>query len=399
MRNTLNKSLIFLLLIGLSCNTGDDNASLGDDGVILTDDTVAGTTLELVQAFPQLSFTRPVDLQSPSDGSNRIFVVEQRGVISSFSNDPDVGAATVFLDMENLVFDDASEMGLLGMAFHPNFSSNGYFYVYYNPTNTISRISRFEVSAGSPNQASLNSEEIVLEFTQPFTNHNGGQLAFGPDGFLYISSGDGGDGGDPFENAQDLGTLLGAILRIDVNNKEAALNYAIPTDNPFVNQANARGEIYAYGLRNPWRMSFDTDTGLLWAADVGQGRWEEIDIIESGNNYGWDILEANQCFGVNGCDDTNLTPPWFEYNHDNDDKSVTGGYVYRGSRVPQLEGKYVYGDFISGRIWALSTNLNAAPQNELLEDTNLRIASFGTDENNELYLCAFDGAIYKFQEM
>ncbi|MEX0288604.1 MAG: sorbosone dehydrogenase family protein [Flavobacteriaceae bacterium] len=398
MRNTLNKSLILLLLLGLSCNTGDDTAA-GDDAVIMTDDSVGGTSLELVQAFPQLSFSRPVDLQAPSDGTNRIFVVEQKGVINTFSNEPDVRSATVFLDIENMVFDDASEMGLLGLAFHPNFSSNGYFYVYYNPSATASRISRFEVSAGNSNMASVSSEEIILEFSQPFTNHNGGQLAFGPDGFLYISSGDGGDGGDPFENAQDLGTLLGAILRIDVNNTEGGLNYAIPSDNPFVNQAGARDEIFAYGLRNPWRMSFDTTTGLLWTADVGQGRWEEIDVIENGNNYGWDILEANQCFGVNGCDDTNLTPPWFEYNHDNDDKSVTGGYVYRGSEVTQLEGKYIYGDYISGRIWALSTDLNASPQNELLEDTNLRIVSFGTDENNELYICAFDGAIYKFQEL
>ena len=369
-----------------------------DDTVIdMTDDGTDGPTLTIVNAFPQLTFSRPVDLQAPDDGTNRSFVVEQRGVIHTFPNDPDVSAATIFLNIENRVFDGNNEMGLLGLAFHPNFVSNGFFYVNYNPNNISSRISRFQVSSSDPNVAVPDSEVVLLEFSQPYTNHNGGQLAFGPDGFLYIASGDGGSGGDPEENGQDRSTLLGAILRIDVDSNENGLNYGIPASNPFVDEEEFRDEIFAYGLRNPWRMSFDVNTGLLWAADVGQGRWEEIDIIENGNNYGWNVMEGAHCFGADNCDDTNLTLPVYEYSHDNDDLSITGGYVYRGAVISELSGKYIYADYISGRIWALSTDLNSSPENELLLDTNLEISSFGTDTNEELYFCAFDGAIYKFE--
>ncbi|MEX0274029.1 MAG: sorbosone dehydrogenase family protein, partial [Flavobacteriaceae bacterium] len=279
--------------------------------------------------------------------------------------------------------------------FHPNFSSNGYFYINYNPDVSRTRVCRFQVSASNPNQADPNSETLILEFQQPFNNHNGGQLAFGPDGMLYISSGDGGSGGDPDGHAQNLTNLLGAILRIDVNTPANGLNYGIPADNPFLGQPGARGEIYAYGLRNPWRMSFDVNDGTLWTGDVGQNEYEEIDIIKKGANYGWNILEGNHCFNANSCDTEAYEAPIFEYPQTNKNQSVTGGYVYHGSTVEQLSGKYVYGDFVSGRIWTLETNGSA---NTEIMDTNLGIASFGTDAQNELYICAFDGKVYKFVE-
>ncbi|NAS30609.1 glucose sorbosone dehydrogenase [Flavobacteriaceae bacterium R38] len=376
-------------LILFACSSSDDNETTPPPPPIPSE-------IEIVNAFPALRFTRPLDFQSPNDGTNRAFVVEQRGIINVFPNNADVQSSAVFLNIENIVDDSEEEMGLLAVAFHPNYDANGYFYVNYSSSRTLSRVSRFQVSSANSNVADPNSELVLLEIPQPFTNHNGGKLTFGPDGFLYIASGDGGSGGDPQGNAQNRMNLLGAILRIDVDRVENGLNYAIPIDNPFINDNNARDEIFAYGLRNPWRISFDIQTGTLWAGDVGQNQFEEIDIIESGNNYGWNILEGFNCFGANDCDQTNLTPPVFEYSHDNGDLSITGGYVYRGNAIPELQGRYIYGDFVSGRIWAL-TNSGTSPANELIEDTNLNISSFGTDNANELYICSFDGAIYRFE--
>ena len=363
----------------------------------------ASAQTQLEVAFPSLSFQRPVDLQPPGDGSNRLFVVEQAGRIQVFENNSSVNSPKTFLDIRDRVRSvfngGGNEMGLLGLAFHPNYASTGYFYVNYtadNPRRTV--ISRFSVQPGEPNAADPNSELVVLEFNQPYSNHNGGQLTFGPDGYLYIGTGDGGSGGDPQNNAQNLRTLLGAMLRIDVDHPSGGKNYGIPSDNPFVgNSRGYREEIYVYGLRNPWRFAFDAVTGWLWAADVGQNAIEEIDLIEKGKNYGWRIMEGNSCYNPpSGCDTTGLEMPIWQYNH-SVGQSITGGYVYRGSRNPELVGAYIYGDYVSGRIWALRYDGSNPPQNTLLANSGLNIASFGMDAANELYLCSFDGKIYRFK--
>ena len=368
-----------LLIILFSCQSNDSNIELIDE---------EAKTIALIEPFPNLSFSQPLDLQTPVDDTNRLFVVEKRGRIVVFENDLASMTTTNFLNLTNI--STTSEQGLLGLAFHPNYNSNGYFYVYYTPTASLSVISRFTVSADA-NVADSGSEEVLLEIPQPLTNHNGGQISFGPDGFLYIAIGDGGGGGDPDNNSQNRSNLLGKILRIDVDNRENGLNYAIPSSNPFVNDAKVRPEIYAYGLRNPWRMSFDMQNGTLWTGDVGQGEREEINVITSGGNYGWKILEGTSCFSGD-CETTGLTAPVFEYGHDNGDRSITGGFVYRGAAIPSLNGKYIYGDFVSGRIWSLNTADNTI---ELVLESRLSIASLGTDNDNELYVCAFDGSIYK----
>ncbi|WP_339656971.1 PQQ-dependent sugar dehydrogenase [uncultured Maribacter sp.] len=350
---------------------------------------IVDDSISLSNAFPNLIFSKPLDLQSPQDGTNRIFVAEKGGVIKSFDNMGSTESVFTFLDISNKTA-TASELGLLGFAFHPDYITNGFLYVTYTPSESLAVISRFKVSETNTNVVDTSSETILLEIPQPETNHNGGQLAFGPDGYLYIASGDGGGAGDPDGNAQNLETLLGKILRIDVNINDAGLNYTIPIDNPFVDNENARGEIYAYGLRNPWRFSFDNQTNTIWAADVGQDNLEEIDLIVKGGNYGWNILEGTSCYQATECDATDLIAPLYEYGHSTNDKSVTGGYVYRGNKLPNLKGYYIYGDFISGRIWAL----DQAGNNKLLLETGLNISSFGIDENNELYLCSFDGKIY-----
>jgi hypothetical protein len=350
-------------------------------------------------AFPNLSFVRPVDLQDPGDGTNRLFVVEQRGIIWVFENTPDVAQKKLFLDIRDRVNDVGNEEGLLGLAFHPDYADSGHFYVDYtalDPRRTV--VARYQVTAANPDSADHNSEFVVLEVNQPRENHNGGRVVFGPDGFLYIGMGDGGGSGDPNGNGQNLTTLLGALLRIDVDTTTVSANYGIPPDNPFAgNVQGYREEIFAYGLRNPWRFSFDLDTGRLWLADVGQNLYEEIDVIEVGKNYGWNIMEGLHCYQPpSGCDMTGLELPIWEYDHGLGN-SVTGGYVYRGSRRPDLVGKYIYADYVSGLIWALEYDGVNPPSNSLLLDTSVNIASFGTDHNDKLYICAFDGNIYQFE--
>lgn len=350
-----------------------------------------------VVAFPELSFTRPVDLQTPSDGSNRLFVVEQAGVINVFPNSAGTTSKKTFLDIRSKVDDGGNEEGLLGLAFHPEYASNGYFYVNYTatrPNRTV--ISRFKVSSSNPDEADPTSEVVLLTFEQPYSNHNGGQVSFGPDGYLYIAAGDGGSGGDPHGNGQKLSTLLGKILRIDVNNTSAGRQYSIPADNPFAgNKQGYREEIYAYGLRNPWRFSFDPATGTLWTGDVGQNAWEEIDIIEKGGNYGWNTMEGNHCFDPkSGCKRDGLKLPIHEYDR-NEGISVTGGFVYRGPSLKALTGKYVYADYATRRIWALDASNRSRPANSLLLEANFNISSFGVDKDQELYLCGFDGKIHK----
>lgn len=256
-------------------------------------------------------------------------------------------------------------------------------------------VARFTVSG---NQVDLGSRVTILTFTQPFSNHNGGQLAFGPDGYLYISTGDGGSGGDPQGHGQNRQTFHGNILRIDVNDQGPRGNYVIPSDNPFV--GNSEGyleEIYAYGLRNPWRFSFDSVTGRLWAADVGERTVEEINIIRKGKNYGWNIMEGSLCFNPpTGCDTTGLELPVYEYRHPLG-RSITGGYVYNGSELPLLRGAYIYGDYVTGLIWGLWYHEEHEPVNYTLTDTDLKISCFGIDEDDELYLTAFDGKIYRLK--
>jgi len=347
----------------------------------------------VVEAFPNLTFKRPTDLQCARDGSHRLFVVEQDGVIRVFNNDPAEKTSAVFLDLRSRVDDSGNEMGMLGLAFHPDFGSHPEFFVDYTAskmTKRITRVSRFTAPA-KQSGGIASSEETVIEIDQPYANHNGGQVAFGPDGMLYIALGDGGSAGDPHGNAQDVRSLLGKLLRIDVSKRP----YGIPKDNPFASGANhARGEIFAYGLRNPWRFSFDRANGQLWAGDVGQNTYEEIDIIGKGKNYGWDCREAAHSFqpASEQCDlcqsAHDLVDPVWEYGR-TQGISVTGGYVYRGKALPDLVGWYVYADYGSGNVWALRMQDGKAV-NRLLTNAHALISTFGVDENDELYLCAHD---------
>ncbi len=343
----------------------------------------------LKDEFPNLSFHSLVGLYHPDNDTNRLWVVEQGGVIQVFPDDSSIAATKVFLDIHDSVA-SGGELGLLGLAFHPHYSSNGFFYVDYtrdNPLRTV--VSRFHVSLSNPDSADLSSEVILLEQLQPFVNHNGGQLAFGQDGYLYIAFGDGGSAGDPLGNGQDKSTLLGKILRINVDSTSGMQHYTIPPDNPFYGDTIARQEIYAYGLRNPWRFSFDRQT--FWCADVGQNSWEEIDTIARGRNYGWNTMEGKHCFSPSvGCDTSGLTLPIWEYDHDSGRCSVTGGFVYSGSAIPSLTGKYIYSDYCTGEIWALSTTASL-PSNSFLLNAGRSISSFGEDSRHEIYVCDYDG--------
>ncbi|MDH3252610.1 MAG: PQQ-dependent sugar dehydrogenase, partial [Ignavibacteria bacterium] len=292
------------------------------------------------------------------------------------------------------------EQGLLGLAFHPQYIANGFFFVNYtkdNPRRTV--ISRFSVSVSNPDSADAESEVVFLEIDQPFPNHNGGGLLFDADGYLYIALGDGGSAGDPANNGQDRSSLLGKILRIDVDVPSAGRNYSIPPTNPYFQAASGfREEIYAYGFRNPWRISFDPATGRLWTGDVGQGAWEEIDVVESGGNYGWRIMEGNQCYNPSvNCNTNGLIPPVWEYGHSNENGcSVTGGYVYRGNSVPGLTGAFVYGDYCTGRIWALRFDGQSPPLNSIIVEAGFSVSTFGIDSRNELYVCSYNnGRVFR----
>ncbi|MCW9705991.1 PQQ-dependent sugar dehydrogenase [Fodinibius salsisoli] len=382
--------LIFFMFV-TGCSAADKSSDQS------TDNPAIDNAYHIEEAFPELEFTRPVDLQDPGDGSNRLFVVEQRGIISVFPNDPQVQEVTTFLDIEERVDDRSNEEGLLGLAFHPDYQQNGYFYVNYTTPDSKTHISRFQVAPDDPDKAVASSEQVLLSYEQPYGNHNGGGVAFGPDGYFYIAVGDGGSGGDPHGHGQNRKTLLSNILRIDVDNPDDGKKYGIPSDNPFVNNDQGyREEIYAYGLRNVWRFSFDPENGRLWAGDVGQNRFEEIDIVKKGGNYGWNTMEAKHCFSPKeNCNQSGLEPPVWEYDRSQGDVSVTGGFVYRGPSHAELQGLYIYADYVSGRIWALDYSDMDNPVNTEIVDANVAISSFGVDADNELYLCAFDGNIYK----
>lgn len=337
-----------------------------------------------LKLFPVASgFNKPVHLTHAGDGSGRQFVVEQAGRILILQN----GAInpTPFLDIINIVGSDANEQGLLSVAFHPHYPDNGFFFVNYTNKDGDTVIARYGVS-NDPNVADPNSAKILLTIDQPYANHNGGQIAFGPDGYLYIGMGDGGAAGDPHNNGQTLSTLLGKILRIDVDNGDP---YGVPQNNPFVANSEARPEIWSYGWRNPWRFSFDRATGDLYIADVGQNQYEEVDVELAGSvggqNYGWRIMEASHCYESGNCDSTGLVLPTAEYDH-GQGCSVTGGYVYRGAQFPALTGTYFYGDYCSGIMWGLHQESNGGWSQAQLLSSGQTISSFGQDETGEIYL-------------
>lgn len=375
----------------------------GCDGSVRTgasDGQTPDGFVQIVDAFPGLSFQRPVGVYAPPDDSGRLFVLEQEGVVRVLSPDMGGGQAPGFLDIRDRVNDRGNEEGLLGLAFHPDFASNGLFYLDYTasgPRRTV--ISEFRLDAADPGKGDEGSERVILEVPQPYSNHNGGQIAFGPDGFLYIALGDGGSGGDPQGNGQNRRSLLGSILRIDVDHPAPGQGYGVPADNPFAGNTDGyREEIFAYGLRNPWRFSFDPATGELWAGDVGQNRIEEIDLIEKGHNYGWNVMEGSDCYEPSsGCDRTGLTSPVAEYGHELG-ISVTGGFVYRGSGIPALEGQYLYADFGSGRLWALNAATPDDPRVREILRTGMNIASLGVEASGEILLCSFDGKLYRLVE-
>lgn len=374
--------------------------------------------LEPELAFPKLKWTgwepvdengrpkplRPIYVTNAGDGSNRIFVIAQRGVVHAFEATPDASETKVFLDIRKRTtyIDKEFEEGLLGLAFHPKFKENGEFFIYYTDPPHQSVISRMRVSKDDPNKADPDFEEELIRIKQPFWNHNGGTLCFGPDGMLYIALGDGGAANDPHKNGQNLGTLLGSILRIDVDHKDKGKAYAIPKDNPFVKHEGARGEIWAYGIRNPWRISFDRKTGSLWCGDVGQNLWEEINIITRGANYGWNLREAAHMFGKNGSGPRkDLIEPVWEYDHQVG-KSITGGVVYRGKRLPELQGAYLYGDFVTGKLWVLKYDEEKQKviSNHSIASERMLVTSFGEDESGEVYftIVAADGkGLYRFE--
>jgi glucose/arabinose dehydrogenase len=337
----------------------------------------------------------PVYLTAPA-GDARLFVVEKTGRIRIVRNGAVVAAP--FLDLSARV-SDGSEQGLLGLAFDPHYAQNGRFFVDYTDKDGNTRISRFSVSSSSADVADAASESAVIEIDQPYANHNGGQVVFGPDGYLYIGMGDGGSGGDPQGHGQNAGDLLASILRVDVS---AASGYAIPADNPFVHQAGARGELWDIGLRNPWRFSFDRSGGDLYIADVGQNAWEEVDVSPASNgagrglNYGWNRMEGTHCYEGSTCDRQGLTLPVLEYDHA-DGCSITGGYVYRGSAVPALRGMYFYADYCSG--WVRSFTFAGGRATDPRSWPSLRpggqITSFGEDANGELYILQSDGKVFR----
>ena len=368
-------------------------------------DTSEVAGVDLAPAFPGIKWAawddgsesgkgeafRGILLTHFGDGSGRIVVGEQRGTIHIV--DPkDPTKSTVFMNIRDRVrySDKQNEEGFLGLAFHPKFKENGEFYVFYTDVKSdmANVVSRFKTKAGNKNEGDPASEEVLMRFEKPFWNHDGGTIAFGKDGYLYITHGDGGAGGDPHENGQKLSTLLGKILRIDVDKKEGGKKYAIPSDNPFAKKEGAAPEIYAYGIRNIWRMAFDRQTGELWAGEVGQNIFEEIFIVKSGGNYGWSLRESMHPHGNKGVGlKAELAEPIWEYHHDIG-KSITGGTVYRGSAVPLLGGHYLYADYVSGMFRALKYDAKAGRvvADRALPKPSLAVMSFGEDESGEVYI-------------
>lgn len=357
------------------------------------DPTAFGVTLEQVAD----GFEQPLQVVDPGDGGGRLFIVEQPGRIQ-IVRDGEV-APEPFLDLTGEVEAGGSEQGLLSVAFHPDYARNGRFFVGYTARDSAAdTIASYTVSSDNPDRADAESGEVLLSIEDPYPNHNGGLVMFGPDGYLYAGFGDGGSGGDPEGNGQNRGTLLGSILRLDVDREGADAPYAIPEDNPFVDDRDARPEIWAYGLRNPWRFSFDRTTGDLWIGDVGQNQTEEIDRQPAGSagglNFGWNTMEGSLCYADAGCDQSGLTLPVAEYSHDSG-CSVTGGFVARGENAAALEGVYLYADYCSGLLWGLGRNGDGDWVSSTPVETGLNISSFGEDAEGALYLTDLNGAFYR----
>jgi glucose/arabinose dehydrogenase len=332
----------------------------------------------------------PLFLTHAGDGSGHLFIVEQPGTIRLVVQG--VLQDKPFLDIKERVL-SGGERGLLGLAFHPDYRRNGRFFVNYTRQQDGATVLAEYHRAGSPLQASPD-ERVIMTVPQPFANHNGGMVVFGPDGFLYIGRGDGGSRGDPQNRAQNTQELLGKILRLDVDHGQP---YAIPTDNPFA-RSGGRPEIFAYGIRNPWRFSFDRETKVLWLADVGQYKWEEIDLVTKGGNYGWRAMEGFHCYEpAEHCPARGMTMPVFEYGHEKGRCSITGGYVYRGKMIPSLRGIYFFGDYCSGELFGIKTEGTTLLRSEpdLLRKTGSRISSFGEDEAGELYVVDHGGAVFR----
>ncbi len=336
----------------------------------------------------------PVGLENAGDGSGRLFIIEQDGRILIWKDGSLLEQP--FLDIRDRVGSNGSEQGLLGLAFHPRYAENGYFFVNYTDKNGDTHIARFSVTPANPDLADAGSEKFLIFVQQPYPNHNGGSTVFGPDGYLYLGLGDGGAGGDPQGNGQSTETLLGKILRINVDSGDP---YAIPADNPF-DSGGGLPEIWAYGLRNPWRFSFDSLTGDIYIGDVGQNKYEEIDYLPAGStpgvNFGWDYREGRHRFeGVYVGND--LVEPVAEYDH-SQGCSVTGGGVYRGANLPEWEGVYIYGDYCSGNVWGLLHRPDGTWQDALLYETGTHVSSFGVDEGREVYLVDYSGNVFRLSQ-
>lgn len=352
----------------------------------------SGSGVRLQRVFKQLEFNTPILMLQAPDDDKHWYVVEKSGRVLQVSGSEKINNSSVFLDIKDRVDSSPNEAGLLGMAFHPDYATNGQVYLSYTTdepslTSIISRVKRSK----DGNTLLADSEEVLLRVAQPYSNHNGGHIVFGPDGYLYIGLGDGGSGGDPLEHGQNTKTLLGSMLRIDVNKGSP---YAIPSDNPFASGAGGRPEIYAWGLRNPWRWSFDKSTGDLWVADVGQNNWEEISIMSKPGNYGWNGKEGTHCYESNLCNNPEFIDPVIEYDHDHG-CSVTGGYVYRGTAIPFLQGSYLYSDFCSGTLWSASKNSKGDFESSEILSTGLNVASFAESNKGEIYIVHLDGELYQ----
>lgn len=393
----MKKYWIFLLFLSACGGGGNNGGGMQPDPPIVPIPPPA--SIQTQQVFAGVNLSAPTALRQAPDDATRWFALEQRGVVTVFDNDTVAATGSTFLDISGRV-QFVGEAGLLGIAFHPDFATNGEVFISYTAGGPLtSRISRF-YSADGNLTLDPSSEEILLTVTQPQGNHNGGDIHFGPDGYLYAGFGDGGGGGDPGGNGQNTMTLLGAMLRIDV---DVAAGYAIPATNPFSGNVQcmqgfgvaACPEIFAWGLRNPWRFSFDRASGDLWLADVGQGTWEEVDRISVGENYGWNTREGAHCYPPgSACDATGLTDPITEYGRDLG-QSITGGYVYRGLENGDLMGYYVFGDFVSGRIWAVEANSPIGTAAIELTNTGHSIAAFAEGVDGELYVVDYGGTIHQ----
>ena len=367
--------------------------------------------VNITPTFPNLPLNnaRITKMQFAPDGSNRWFICEQNGVLWTAKNSVTTNRADTLLDFRQKIV-STDEAGLLGLGFDPDFLTNRFIYLNYTIQRNDSLytlITRLTLTATDPPEVLPSSEQVLMEIYQPYPTHNGGEIAFGPqDHYLYISTGDGGGFGDPFNRAQDLRSPLGKILCIDVKNPAPGKAYSIPETNPFAGNSHYREEIYAWGLRNPWRFSFDKETGRLWAGDVGQNASEEINIIERGGNYGWRVMEGFHCFDrddplnlTKGCDSTSLIAPLYEYLHVDlsSGYSITGGFTYHGQQFPELEGWYIYGDLSTGQIWGLQDDGSGTITNIELIDTDHLITTFGVDDKGELYYGTLGQGIYKLQ--